>query len=132
MKKYLVVVDTLNYRYHFKLFVIFIHILNLLQISTIFVTCLIKLHFPPSNTNLVNLYLNLHLFHPNGQPSSILLLSCVCNHEIFILQWEEENWHKMSHQTPWNVWLNTLISSILNRICEMTKKPLKYPRDDTC
>jgi hypothetical protein len=25
----------------------------------------------------------------------------------------------------------TLISSILNRICEMTKKSLEYPRDDT-
>jgi hypothetical protein len=25
----------------------------------------------------------------------------------------------------------TLISSILNRICEMTTKPLKHPRDPT-
>ncbi len=25
----------------------------------------------------------------------------------------------------------TLISSILERICEMTKKPLEYPRDNT-
>jgi hypothetical protein len=25
----------------------------------------------------------------------------------------------------------TLISSILDRICEMTTKPLKYPRDPT-
>jgi hypothetical protein len=25
----------------------------------------------------------------------------------------------------------TLISSILDKICEMTKKTLKYPRDDT-
>jgi hypothetical protein len=25
----------------------------------------------------------------------------------------------------------TLISSILNRICEMTKNSLEYPRDDT-
>jgi hypothetical protein len=25
----------------------------------------------------------------------------------------------------------TLISNILNIICEMTKKPLEYPRDDT-
>ncbi len=25
----------------------------------------------------------------------------------------------------------TLISSILDRICEMTKRPLEYPRDDT-
>jgi hypothetical protein len=24
-----------------------------------------------------------------------------------------------------------LISNILDRICEMTKKPLEYPRDDT-
>jgi hypothetical protein len=25
----------------------------------------------------------------------------------------------------------TLMSNILNKICEMTKKPLEYPRDDT-
>jgi hypothetical protein len=25
----------------------------------------------------------------------------------------------------------TLLSNILDKICEMTKKPLKYPRDDT-
>jgi len=127
----MVAVVTLNYQYHFKLFVIFIHILNLLHISTIFATCIIKLHFPPSTINLFDLYQNFHLLHPNGMPSSFLPLSRVYNHEIFILQWEEENWHQMLHQTPWNVWLNTLISSIIDRICEMTKKPLEYPRDDT-
>jgi hypothetical protein len=131
LKKYLVVDVILNCQYHFKLFFIFIHIFSLLHINTIFATCIIKLHFPPSVINLSNLYLDFHLLHPNGLPSSFLPLSHVCNHEIFILQWEEENWHQMLHRTPWNVWLNTLISSIPNRICEMTKKPLEYPRDDT-
>jgi hypothetical protein len=75
--------------------------------STILATYTFKLHFPPSTTNFLDLYLNLHLFHPYYLVASFLPLPHVYNHETFILQWEEENWHQMSHQTLWNQWLNT-------------------------
>ncbi len=74
-----------------------------LTFSTILATCTIKLHFPPSTTN----FPKLHLFHPYCLVEYFLPLPHVCNRETFILQWEEENWHQMSHQTLWNQWLNT-------------------------
>jgi hypothetical protein len=44
----------------------------------------------------------------------------------------KKNSQQWSHQTPWKLWLfYILISSILDRICEMIKTPLGYPRDPT-
>jgi len=59
--------------------------------NTILATCIIKLYFPPSTTNFLDLYLKLHLLHLYCLAESFLLLPHVCNHEISILQWEEEN-----------------------------------------
>ncbi len=57
---------------------------------SILATFTIKLQFPPSTTNLPDLYLNLHLLHPYCLVASFLPLKYVCKLEPFILQWEEK------------------------------------------
>jgi hypothetical protein len=76
--------------------------------------------------------MSLHLFRSYYLVESFLLLSHVCNPEIFILQWGKKN--LTPNVTPnilESMFEYKLISSILDRICEMTKKLLEYPRDDT-
>ncbi len=88
--------------------------------STIFATC-----------NQIVWYILKITFIPSKLPSSILFTSTTC-----LQSWDFYSTMGRTKLTP-NVtpntleFMNTLISSILDRICDMTKKPFEYPRNNT-
>ncbi len=60
-----------------------------------------------STTNLYVEYLNLHYLHGYFLVASSFPQLCACNCKTSLLQWQKENFHQLSNQTPWNLWLNT-------------------------
>jgi hypothetical protein len=75
-------------------------------------------------------------FFPPSPPKllapSFLQLPSICNCYTFILQWKNEKFERIVTPNTLETMIKyTLISSILNKICEITTKPLEYPRDPT-
>ncbi len=60
-----------------------------------------------STTNLHAKYFNLHYLHGHFIVASSIFQPRAYNRKTFLLQWQKENCYQLSHQTPWNLWLNT-------------------------
>jgi hypothetical protein len=128
----------LGSHWHFTLFITFqaicyFHSQSQPFASSTIYSCYLynQIAFSPSTINFLNLYLNLYLLHAYCLVTSFLPLKCVCKCETFILQWEKKINTKCHTKHLESMIEYTLISRILDRICEMTKNLLEYPRDDT-
>jgi hypothetical protein len=86
--------EATHFQYHFTLFFIWIQYIKPLTSKIILAIWRKKLHIFP------------HL-HPNLLAPSFIWLPSICNCYASILQWQNENLQKWSHQTPWKLWLNT-------------------------
>jgi hypothetical protein len=115
MKQY----EATNSQYHFTLFYFWIQLIKPFTFKIILAIWRRKLHSFPH-------------FHPNLLAPSFLWLPSICNCYTSILRWKNEKFMRMvTLNTLETIVIYTLISSILDRICEMTTKPLEYPRDLT-
>jgi hypothetical protein len=91
--------------------------------STIMATSTIKLQFPPSTTNLPDLYLNLHSLPPL-LPRCILSTSktCLQTWNLYFTMGRRKLTPTIKPNILKSMIEYTLISSILHRIYEMKKK----------